>query len=150
MRAVIQRVTSASVSIHGIPPQSITTGLVILLGIAGDDTADDIDRLVKKIVHLRIFEDEQKKMNKSLLDIKGDVLLVSQFTLFASTKKGNRPSFSNAAEPVIALPLYEQCIQHLTAVLGKPVKTGQFGADMQVEIHNDGPVTLILDTKAME
>ena len=150
MRAIIQRVTAAGVSIHGFSPQHITTGVVVLLGIAGDDTEHDIDWLVKKIVHLRIFEDEQKKMNKSLLDINGDILLVSQFTLFASTKKGTRPSFSNAAEPATARPLYEQCIQRLSDALGKPVKTGQFGADMQVEIHNDGPVTIILDTKAKE
>ncbi|MEL3907167.1 MAG: D-aminoacyl-tRNA deacylase [Treponema sp.] len=150
MRAVIQRVVSGSVSIQGLDTQSIGKGFVILLGICPEDTEDDIEWLVKKIVQLRIFEDEQGKMNRCILDVQGDILLVSQFTLFASTKKGNRPSFNAAAEPAIAVPLYECCIKKMSAALGKAVKTGQFGADMQVEIHNDGPVTILIDTKVKE
>lgn len=150
MRAVIQRVTSGCVSIDGFETQSIGRGFVILLGVCPEDSGQDIDWLVKKIVQLRIFEDENKKMQYSILDVQGEILLVSQFTLFASTRKGNRPSFNAAAEPAVAVPLYEQCIARLSAALGKPVKTGRFGADMHVEIHNDGPVTILVDTKIKE
>ncbi len=150
MRAVIQRVLSGSVAIEGFPKQSIGKGFVILLGICPLDTEEDIDWLVKKIINLRVFEDEQKKMNNAIAEVNGDILLVSQFTLFASTRKGNRPSFNAAADPSIAVPLYEKCIEKLQNALGKPVKTGQFGADMQVEIHNDGPVTILMDTKVKE
>ena len=150
MRAVIQRVRSGSVAIEGFETQTVGKGFVILLGICPEDTEDDIDWLVKKIVQMRIFEDDEGKMNRALADVQGDILLVSQFTLFASTKKGNRPSFNAAAEPSIATPLYECCIRKLSEALGKPIKTGQFGADMQVEIHNDGPVTIIIDTKVKE
>jgi len=150
MRAVIQRVRSGSVAIEGVETQTIGRGFVILLGVCPEDTEADIEWLVKKIVQLRIFEDEAGKMNLSLPDVQGDILLVSQFTLFASTKKGNRPSFNAAAEPAIAIPLYERCIAMLSEALGKPVKTGRFGADMQVEIHNDGPVTILIDTKVKE
>ena len=150
MRAVIQRVRSGSVAIEGFETQIVGKGFVILLGICPEDTEGDIDWLVKKIVQMRIFEDDEGKMNRALADVQGDILLVSQFTLFASTKKGNRPSFNAAAEPSIAIPLYECCIRKLSESLGKPIKTGQFGADMQVEIHNDGPVTIIIDTKVKE
>ena len=150
MRAVIQRVRSGSVVIEGFEPQAIGMGFVILLGICPEDTEDDINWLIKKIVQMRIFEDDEGKMNRALADVQGDILLISQFTLFASTKKGNRPSFNAAAEPAIAIPLYQRCISKLSEALGKPIKTGQFGADMQVEIHNDGPVTIIIDTKAKE
>lgn len=150
MRAVIQRVRSGSVVIEGFEPQTIGKGFVVLLGICPEDTEDDINWLIKKIVQIRIFEDDEGKMNRALADVQGDILLISQFTLFASTKKGNRPSFNAAAEPAIAIPLYQRCITKLSEALGKPIKTGQFGADMQVEIYNDGPVTIIIDTKAKE
>ena len=150
MRAVIQRVRSGSVAIEGIEPQTIGRGFVILLGICPEDTDDDIDWLVKKIIGMRIFADDDGKMNRAIADVQGDILLVSQFTLFASTKKGNRPSFNAAAEPSVAIPLYERCIRTLIDALGKPIKTGQFGADMQVDIHNDGPVTILIDTKVKE
>ena len=150
MRAVIQRVRSGSVAIEGFETQTVGKGFVILLGICPEDTEDDIDWLVKKIVQMRNFEDHEGKMNRSLAEVQRDILQVSQFTLFASTKKGNRPSCNAAAEPSIAIPLYECCIRKLSEALGKPIKTGQFGADMQVEIHNDGPVTIIIDTKVKE
>lgn len=150
MRAVIQRVKYGSVSIEGFETQIIGKGVVVLLGVCPEDSEADVEWLVKKIVQLRIFEDEKGKMNRSIAEVQGDILLISQFTLFASTKKGNRPSFNAAAEPIIAIPLYERCIRKLTETLGKPVKTGRFGADMQVEIHNDGPVTILIDTKVKE
>ena len=150
MRAVIQRVKYGSVSIEGFETQIIGKGVVVLLGVCPEDSETDVEWLVKKIVQLRIFEDEKGKMNRSIAEVQGDILLISQFTLFASTKKGNRPSFNAAAEPIIAIPLYERCIRKLTETLGKPVKTGRFGADMQVEIHNDGPVTILIDTKVKE
>ena len=150
MRAVIQRVSSASVSIEGRDTRSIGKGFVILLGIAPNDIQADIEWLVKKTVNLRVFEDKAGKMNDSLPDINGEILLVSQFTLMASTKKGNRPSFNAAAAPSVAVPLYESCIRAFEHTLGKPIKTGQFGTQMSVAIHNDGPVTILLDSQAKE
>ena len=150
MRAVIQRVRSGSVVIEGFETQTIGRGFVILLGICPEDTEDDIDWLVKKIVQMRIFEDDEGKMNRALADVQGDILLVSQFTLMASTKKGNRPSFNAAAAPSIAIPLYESCIRAFEHTLGKPIKTGQFGAQMSVAIYNDGPVTILLDSQVKE
>ena len=150
MRAVIQRVSSASVNIKDRDTQSIEKGFVMLLGIAPNDTQADIEWLVKKTVNLRVFEDKAGKMNNSLLDISGEILLVSQFTLMASTKKGNRPSFNAAAAPSVAVPLYESCIRAFEHTLGKPIKTGQFGTQMSVAIHNDGPVTILLDSQAKE
>ena len=147
MIAVIQRVLASSVTIDGKVKSNIGTGLLVLLGIEEADGREDIDWLAKKIVNLRIFPDEQEVMNKSLLDVGGELLLVSQFTLHASTKKGNRPSYIKAARPEIALPLYEQAITILEAELGKSIGTGTFGADMKVSLVNDGPVTLIMDSK---
>ena len=147
MIAVIQRVSEASVTIDGKVKSKIGVGLLVLLGIEEADGREDLDWLAKKIVNLRIFPDEQEVMNKSLLDVGGELLLVSQFTLHASTKKGNRPSYIKAARTEIALPLYEQAIAGLEAELGKPIGTGTFGADMKVSLINDGPVTLIMDTK---
>jgi D-tyrosyl-tRNA(Tyr) deacylase len=150
MRVVIQRVSKASVIIEGKKVASILEGLLILLGIVDDDTADDINWLSKKIVNLRIFEDENQVMNKSLLDINGEAIVVSQFTLHASTKKGNRPSYIKAAKPDIAIPLYEAFVKQLEMDLGKQIQTGEFGADMKVELLNDGPVTIIIDSKSKE
>jgi D-tyrosyl-tRNA(Tyr) deacylase len=150
MRVVIQRVSKASVIIEGKKVASILEGLLILLGIVDDDTADDINWLSKKIVNLRIFEDENQVMNKSLLDINGEAIVVSQFTLHASTKKGNRPSYIKAAKPDIAIPLYEAFVKQLEMDLGKQIQTGEFGADMKVELLNDGPVTIIIDSKSTE
>ncbi len=147
MKAVIQRVTKASVTIEGEKVANIESGLLILLGIVSEDSREDIDWLSKKIVNLRIFNDENNVMNKSLLDIKGDAIIVSQFTLHASTKKGNRPSYIQAAKPDIAIPLYEEFITVFEKQVDKKVQTGQFGADMKVELLNDGPVTIIIDTK---
>ena len=147
MRAVIQRVSGASVSIHGQVTASIAGGLLILLGIEDADTDEDIEWLSAKMVNLRIFNDTEGVMNVSLKDAGGDLLLVSQFTLHASTRKGNRPSYIAAAKPDIAIPLYEKMIARLSEDLGKTVKTGSFGADMQVELVNDGPVTIWIDTK---
>ena len=147
MRAVIQRVTEASVKVDGIIVGEIQTGLLILLGIEDADTVEDIDWLCAKVVNLRVFNDEQNVMNLSVLDNAGDILLVSQFTLHASTKKGNRPSFIEAARPEKAIPLYESMIESLSDKLGKKIQTGQFGADMKVQLCNDGPVTIILDSK---
>jgi len=147
MKIVIQRVSEASVVIDNSEVASIKKGLLILLGIVNDDTQDDIDWLCKKILNLRIFPDENDVMNTSLLDAKGDIILVSQFTLHASTKKGNRPSYIKAAKPDIAIPLYESFINTLQAELGKPIQTGEFGADMKVQLVNDGPVTIIIDSK---
>ena len=150
MKAVIQRVSKASVSIEGNQVASIKNGLLILLGIVNEDVQDDINWLSNKIVNLRIFADENGVMNTSLLDVKGDAIVVSQFTLHASTKKGNRPSYINAAKPEIAIPLYERFVKQLEKDLGKTIQTGQFGANMQVELVNDGPVTIIIDTKNKE
>jgi D-aminoacyl-tRNA deacylase len=150
MRAVIQRVSRASVTIEGTVKSSIGQGLLVLLGIEDADTIEDIQWLSNKIVNLRIFDDADGVMNESLLDKKGELLLVSQFTLQASTKKGNRPSYIKASKPPIAIPLYEKMIQQLEKELGRPVQTGEFGADMKVELLNDGPVTIVIDTKNKE
>ena len=147
MKAVIQRVSKASVTIKGEKVADIKTGLLILLGITNDDTKEDIDWLSKKINNLRIFNDANGVMNKSLIESIGDAIIVSQFTLQASTKKGNRPSYMNAAKPEIAIPLYKEFIHQFEKDLGKKVQTGEFGADMKVELLNDGPVTIIIDTK---
>lgn len=150
MRTVIQRVSKASVTIDGIKVCEINSGLLILLGIEEADTNLDIEWLTKKIANLRIFNDENGVMNKSLLETNRDAIVVSQFTLHASTKKGNRPSYIYAAKPEIAIPLYEQFIAKLELQLNKKVKTGQFGADMKVELLNDGPVTILMDSKVKE
>jgi len=150
MRAVIQRVREANVNIGGNIVARISQGLVVLLAIEQVDSASDADWMSGKIVRLRIFPDEQGVMNKSVQDVNGQILLISQFTLFASTKKGNRPSYSRAAKPEIALPLYKQLKSKLSHDLGKPVQTGNFGADMLVSLSNDGPVTIILDSKTPE
>ncbi|CAL2091095.1 D-aminoacyl-tRNA deacylase [Tenacibaculum sp. 190524A05c] len=147
MRAVIQRVTKASVTIENKKVASISSGLLILVGIVNEDTKEDIEWLTKKIPNLRIFNDENNVMNKSLLDVNGDAIIVSQFTLHASTKKGNRPSYILAAKPDVAIPLYEQFVSSFETVIEKKVQTGEFGADMKVELLNDGPVTIIIDTK---
>ena len=147
MKAVIQRVTKASVTIEKDRVAHIKNGLLILLGIVNEDEQSDITWLSNKIVNLRIFSDENDIMNQSLKDTNGDVIVVSQFTLQASTKKGNRPSYIKAAKPDVAIPLYEAFIKQIEQDLGKPVQTGQFGADMQVELINDGPVTIIIDTQ---
>ena len=147
MKAVIQRVSNASVTIENEIVSKIDTGLLILLGIEAEDTSSDIDWLSAKIANLRIFNDENDVMNKSLIDIDGDAIIVSQFTLQASTKKGNRPSYLKAAKPEIAIPLYEQFIMNFEKQLGKKVGTGKFGADMKVDLLNDGPVTIIIDSK---
>jgi D-aminoacyl-tRNA deacylase len=150
MRAVIQRVTSASVVIAGAVKAAIGPGLLVLLAVEEADTAADIEWLSGKIVRLRIFNDAAGLMNRSVLEVGGGILVVSQFTLFASTKKGNRPSFSKSARPETAIPIYEQFIAKLTADTGKPIQTGEFGADMKVSLLNDGPVTIIVDTKNRE
>ena len=147
MIAVIQRVSQASVTIDGDVKGQIGIGFLVLLGITHTDTRDDVDWLSKKIVGMRIFNDADQKMNLDLAAIGGDILLVSQFTLHASTKKGNRPGFTEAARPDVAIPLYERMIAQLTADLGKPIQTGVFGADMKVALLNDGPVTIIIDSK---
>jgi D-tyrosyl-tRNA(Tyr) deacylase len=150
MKVVIQRVSEASVLIDGLETRSIGQGLMILLGITHDDTQEDIEWLSKKIVQMRIFPDEEGVMNKSILESAGNILLISQFTLHASTKKGNRPSYINAARPEIAIPLYEQFINQLQTDLGKNIYTGKFGADMKVSLVNDGPVTIVVDSKMKE
>ncbi len=147
MIAVVQRVSEAGVSIGGILKASIRTGLMVLIGIGQEDTEEDLEWICKKILQMRIFGDEEGKMNLSLQDVDGELLLVSQFTLHASTKKGNRPSFIEAARPEKAISLYEQFISLCETALGKNVQTGEFGADMQVTLLNDGPVTIILDSK---
>jgi D-tyrosyl-tRNA(Tyr) deacylase len=147
MRFVIQRVTEASVTIDTILHSKIETGFLVLVGVEESDSKEDADWLCSKLVGLRIFSDSENKMNLSLKDIRGDILLVSQFILFASTKKGNRPSFIKSAKPEIAIPLYEYCIQQLSLLLEKPIQTGVFGADMQVALINDGPVTILMDSK---
>ena len=150
MRAVVQRVSEASVSIGGQVKAAIRTGLVVLLGIEESDTSEDIEWLSGKLVRLRIFNDDEGVMNRSVQEVNGDLLLISQFTLFASTKKGNRPSYSRAARPEAALPIYEAFIAKLTGELGKPVQTGEFGADMSVSLSNEGPVTISIDTRHRE
>lgn len=150
MKTVIQRVSSASVTINEKMVSEIKTGLLILVGIEHEDSQDDIDWLTKKIVNLRIFNDKNDVMNTSLIDIKGDAIVVSQFTLHASTKKGNRPSYIKAAKPEIAIPLYEKFVISLEQQLNKKVGTGVFGADMKVSILNDGPVTILIDSKLRE
>lgn len=150
MKVVIQRVTKASVTIDGMIKGSIDSGLLIFLGIEDADGEEDIIWLSNKIVNLRIFNDDAGVMNLSLLDIKGEILLISQFTLHASTKKGNRPSYIKASKPEIAIPLYEKMIEQLSKDSGKPIQTGIFGADMKVELLNDGPVTIMIDTKNKE
>ncbi|MBQ6800805.1 MAG: D-tyrosyl-tRNA(Tyr) deacylase [Bacteroidaceae bacterium] len=150
MRTVIQRVSHASVTINGTVKSAIEKGLLVLVGIEDADTEEDIQWLCKKIVGLRVFDDEQGVMNKNIQDAGGDILVISQFTLFASTKKGNRPSYIRAAKPDISIPLYEQFCNELSIALGKPVGTGEFGADMKVELLNDGPVTICMDTKNKE
>jgi len=150
MRVVIQRVIAASVSINGIMKCEIKTGLLILVGIEDADTHEDIEWLSNKIVNLRIFDDENKVPNISVKDIGGNILLVSQFTLHASTKKGNRPSYIKASKPDIAIPLYKKMIAQLEIDLGKKIFTGEFGADMKVPLLNDGPVTVIIDSKNKE
>lgn len=147
MRVVIQRVSEASVSIRGNVKSSIKLGLLLLLGIEESDCSQDVSWLSKKIAQLRIFSDDQNLMNRSILDVNGELLVVSQFTLHAKTKKGNRPSYTKAAKPEQAIPLYEEFIFFLEKEIGKTVKTGDFGANMQVSLCNDGPVTIIIDSK---
>ena len=150
MRALIQRVSHASVTIDDQLKSSIQQGLLVLIGIEDSDTNEDCEWLTSKIVNLRIFDDENGVMNKSVLETGGEILVVSQFTLHASTKKGNRPSYIKAAKPEVSIPLYEQFCQALSEMLGKPIQTGEFGADMQVELINDGPVTIWIDSKVKE
>lgn len=150
MRAVIQRVSRASVSIEGHVKSAIGNGYLILLGVEAEDTQVDVEWLARKVAALRVFDDEAGVMNRSILDVSGEALVVSQFTLFASYKKGNRPSWFRAAPHNISVPLYEAFCRELSTLLGKPVGTGEFGADMQVEIVNDGPVTICMDTKNRE
>ena len=147
MRIVLQRVAEASVTIEGQVKGRIGPGLLLLAGFSPTDTTEDLQWLAKKTVQMRIFGDAEGKMNRSLLDTGGDILLISQFTLYASTRKGNRPSYIGAAGPAVATPLYEQFIQLLQAELGKPIQTGEFGADMKVALINDGPVTIVVDSK---
>lgn len=150
MRAVIQRVSRASVTIQNAVKGEIQKGLLVLLAVEAADGDEDIEWLSGKIVRLRIFPDEHGVMNRSVIEAGGDILVVSQFTLFASTRKGNRPSYSRSAAPPAAVPLYETFLRRLSADLGKPVPAGEFGADMQVELVNDGPVTIIMDSKLRE
>lgn len=147
MIAVIQRVSEASVTINSAIKGEIGKGLMILLGIEDSENQEDIEWLTKKIINLRIFPDENEVMNKSLLDVDGDILLISQFTLHASTKKGNRPSYIKAAKPDFAIPMYEKFIFVLEKEFGKSIQTGEFGADMKVALVNDGPVTIVIDSK---
>jgi len=147
MRVVIQRVTEASVKVDGAIVGSIQAGLMVLLGIQNEDTLEDIQWISNKLVQMRIFDDAEGVMNHSVQEMGGSILLISQFTLYASTKKGNRPSYIAAAKPEIAIPIYEQMILQLTQDLGKPIATGQFGADMKVTLINDGPVTILIDSK---
>ena len=150
MRTVIQRVQHASVTINGSIKSSIGNGLLLLLGIEATDTSEDVDWLVKKVAALRVFDDDNGVMNRSIIDVKGEALVVSQFTLYASYKKGNRPSWFRAASHETSVPLYEEFCSKLSEALGKPVGTGEFGADMKVELLNDGPVTICMDTKNKE
>lgn len=150
MRVVIQRVTQASVTINGTVKSSIGNGMLILLGITHEDNSEDIDWLCNKIVNLRIFDDENGVMNRNIMDAGGDIIVVSQFTLMASYRKGNRPSYIHAAKPDIAIPLYNGFCASLSTLLGHPVGTGEFGADMKVQLLNDGPVTICMDTRNKE
>ena len=150
MRAVIQRVKHASVTIAGTKKSEIDNGLLILLGVCQEDNGDDVEWLVKRISQLRIFDDENGVMNRSIMDVCGNILVVSQFTLFASYKKGKRPSWFRAATHDISIPLYEQFCKEMSHTIGKDVMTGEFGANMQVELVNDGPVTICMDTKNKE
>jgi D-tyrosyl-tRNA(Tyr) deacylase len=147
MRVVIQRVSEASVKVNGSIVGAIQAGLMVLLGIQNEDTIDDIQWISNKLVQMRIFDDAEGVMNHSVQEMGGSILLISQFTLYAATKKGNRPSYIAAAKPEIAIPIYEQMILQLTKDLGKPIATGQFGADMKVSLINDGPVTILMDSK---
>lgn len=150
MRTVIQRVRHASVTIDGTPKASIGKGFLVLLGVADNDTQEDVDWLVKKVAQLRVFDDENGVMNRSIMDIDGEILVISQFTLLASYKKGNRPSYIHAAKHEISIPLYESFCTKMSNETGKNVATGVFGADMKVELLNDGPVTICMDTKNKE
>ena len=150
MRTVIQRVQHASVTIDGTIKSSIGKGYLLLLGVEESDTSEDVDWLVRKVAALRVFDDDNGVMNRSILDVQGEALVVSQFTLYASYKKGNRPSWFRAASHEISVPLYEEFCSKLSEALGKPVGTGEFGADMKVELLNDGPVTICMDTKNKE
>lgn len=150
MRIVIQRVSHASVTIGGEVKSAIGKGYLVLLGVCEEDSQEDVDWLVKKVIGLRVFDDENGVMNRSIMDVEGEILVVSQFTLFASYKKGNRPSWLRAARHEISVPLYESFCARLSEALGKEVGTGEFGADMKVELLNDGPVTICMDTKNKE
>ena len=150
MRAVIQRVSHASVTIGGVVKSKIGQGFLILLGVCNEDTMEDVDWLVRKVANLRVFDDDDHVMNRSILDISGNCLVVSQFTLFASYKKGNRPSWFKAGSHEHSIPLYEAFCSQLSEAIGKEVGTGEFGADMKVELLNDGPVTICMDTKNKE
>lgn len=150
MRAVIQRVSHASCTVDGEITGQIKWGLMVLLGIEDNDTIEDLTWLAQKIANIRIFSDENGLMNKSLADIDGNILLISQFTLYAATKKGNRPAFTRSAKPEYAIPLYEKMIAELAKLTGKKIETGIFGADMKINLLNDGPVTICIDTKAKE
>ena len=150
MRIVIQRVQHASVTIDGKVHSAIQQGFLILLGVCDEDTSEDVDWLVKKVAGLRVFDDENHVMNRSIMDVQGEALVVSQFTLFASYKKGNRPSWFKAGSHEHSIPLYEEFCTKLSDAIGKPVGTGEFGADMKVELLNDGPVTICMDTKNKE
>lgn len=150
MRIVIQRVSRASVTIEGTVKSAIEKGYLIFIGVCEEDTMEDVDWLVRKVVGLRVFDDENGVMNKSIMDVDGNVLVISQFTLFASYKKGNRPSWLRAAKHEISIPLYNEFCSKLSEALGKEVGTGEFGADMKVELLNDGPVTICMDTKNKE
>ena len=150
MRIVIQRVSRASVTIEGTVKSAIEKGYLILIGVCEEDTEEDVKWLVRKVIGLRVFDDENGVMNRSIMDVDGNILVISQFTLFASYKKGNRPSWLRAARHEISVPLYESFCTKLSAALGKKVGTGEFGADMKVELLNDGPVTICMDTKNKE
>ncbi|NTE03541.1 D-tyrosyl-tRNA(Tyr) deacylase [Agrobacterium tumefaciens] len=150
MRAVLQRVTQASCKVDEAITGQIETGFLVLLGIEDADTQEDLDWLAQKIVGMRVFGDENDLMNKALADVNGDILLISQFTLFAATKKGNRPGFTRAARPDVAIPLYKKMIDKLAVLTGKKIQTGIFGADMKIALINDGPVTIVIDTKNKE
>ncbi len=150
MRAIIQRVSSASCSVNGEISGQIAQGFLVLLGIEDADNDEDLVWLAQKIVSMRIFSDENGLMNKALADVHGNILLISQFTLYASTKKGNRPGFTRSAKPEIAIPLYEKMISELSRLMGKEIQTGIFGADMKISLINNGPVTICIDTKARE
>lgn len=150
MRAVVQRVSSAYVTVEGTTVGAVGAGLLVLLGVAQSDTEENAQWLAAKVAALRIFEDNDGKMNRSVVDVGGEMLVVSQFTLLASTRKGTRPSFNDAAKPETAVPLYESFLRHSAAALGKPIATGKFGAMMQVGLINDGPVTLVIDSRLRE